>query len=295
MGIDVSLKQKGLFKKTIDFSLVETIANDLSLTIATSDQYFRIKDYDKEQALAETTLLLYDSQLLSRGFTLSIDENYYDCELRQTYYCNDNDIRKFFSFTKALAQKLKISSYEKDGELLPLSDIPTRIEKEIAFNRQTLVTQFKEDNYPDMIFAVMNPISVEPTAAEALLQMSEDQAMEYWNRYLHDKQVVDYFYSAPFFYRTKEESTIARYSLTENVLTVLPKEPFVPFGFDIDQKDVQDFKIALVSDKGDGVLAQIEFEQLWKFFPLEKQKPYDQRCVYVEVTSDDMLALLNTL
>ena len=296
MGIDVSLKQKGLFKKEIDFSLLETVAGDLSLVIATSDRYFRLKNYDKEQALTETVLLIYDPNLLSRGFTLEILQNKYDCELRQTYYCSDNDLRKFFTFIKNLAQKLKITSYEKDGELLPLSDIPTRIEKEIAFNRRTLISQFRDNEHPNlMLYPVMNPISVEPATIEALLQMNEEQAMEYWTRHLHEKQSIDCFYAVPLFYKTNEGALIARYALTENVFTVLPKEPYVPFGFDFETEDIQEFQIALVSDKGEGILAEIDFEQLWNYFPLEKLKVYDARSVLIEVTSDDMVALLSTL
>ena len=288
MGIDINLTQKGIFKKKINLQIIKDAAK--TLNIATSDNFFRIKTY-KDEPLDQITLLLYDPNLLSRGFTLEVNKKDTACFLRQTYFCNDNDIYNFFQFIKNLASLLNINEYEKDGELFPIHDIPTQIEKEINFNRHTLIDllkRFDDDDFPNIIYAVKNPISIETAVAEKLLQMKEEDVMKYWSNYLHEKQKDDYYYACPSFYHDKTQKDIifGSYALTENCYSVFPTEPYIPYGYNLKTEDISNYQISIVDDKDFNVIAIIPYEDLWKYFPIETLKSYDSRHVYLLLTRD---------
>ena len=291
MGIDVNLRQKGLFKKKIDYSLIQEVADSLKLTITSSDSYFRSVPYNGTP-LHETVLILYDNKLISRGFAIEINSNYYDCFLRQTYFCNDNDIRNFFEFISAFAKKLKINEYEKDEELLPLSDIPSRITKEIEFNRRNLITPLNEDKYPDTIYAAINPIWIEPYAIEALLQMDEENAMMYWSQYLHNKQNRDYYYAVPHFYKDNKDLIFGNFALTENCLTVFPIEAYIPYGVNLKSEDISYYQILLGSSSDNNKNIMIPFEDLWNYFPFDSLESYDRRHVFITLDSDTLNIIL---
>lgn len=285
MGIDIALHQKGLLKKKITLDLIKEAAD--SLEIATSDGTFRIKDY-QDEPLTETTLLLYDSNLLSRGFTLSVASNEYDCELRQTYFCSDNDIQQFFDFLARFMKVLKLKDFEKDDEYQLLENIPQITEREIQFNRQTLHNLFKEENYPDTIYAVKNPVFIEPYVGEAILQMNEEQAMIYWSNYLQEKQNQDYYYAVPHFYQNQSGEIFGCYALTVNCYSVFPEEPFIPYGYDLKPEQISYYLVMVIQESEPYQAAQFPYEDLWKYFDRSVLKPYDQRHVYLELDSETL-------
>lgn len=283
MGIDITLQQKGLRKKNIDLTLLKKVAANLE--IATSDGTFRIQEYDNEP-LDTIALLIYDPDILSRGFTLEVSKNHHDCFLRQTYFCSDNDIRQFFSFLKRLAKQLNITQYDKDGEILQVSDIMERTEFEIAFNRRTLHEVFKEEKYPDTIYAVKNPISIGPVVKEAILQMSEEDAMNYWTSYLHDLQDEDYYYAMPSFFQNKEGEIFGGYALTEDCFSVFPKQPYVPFGYDLKAEDISYYLLTIVSYPQETEPIRMPYEELWNYFPLDSLSEYDNKHVFLHLNTE---------
>ena len=132
--------------------------------------------------------------------------------------------------------------------------------------------------------------------AEALDQL-KDGDLNFFQRYLAEKQIGDWYYAKPNFYQNKNGVDILGvYAITEDVPSILPLAPFVPplysvllQGFSLKDEQVTDWRVSLNrvweengEMKGD-TLGYVSFKEFAQKVKLDQCPRYDAKHVIVEV------------
>ena len=287
MAIDVTIKQRGLFKKP----LTETELSPAGLRVGHWNQA-GVLDEGPEQ----NGRVLCDPAQPGRGCCIQgapgEKEQVY---LRQTLPCTAGDLELFYSRIEAICRAWKTDRFTQDGEERRLADIPQMKQLQLQSGTGLLkymAEQWKNDGAGVLTGAVY-PIYIE----QETIQRLKDGDLDLFAQYLAEKQTVDCYYAKPSFFRHDNGvDVLGVYSITEGVDSILPDEPFVPplysvllQGFDLKTEQVTEWRVGLArvwEEQGEmkadtlGYLSFAEFAQKVK---LDQCPRYDAKHVLVEV------------
>lgn len=215
MAVNIKITQKGLFKKNLS---IEQIAKENNLSYGISDDNYRLV----ENEISNYTLL-YNKKVLSRGIEISISKN--DIFLQLNLPTSIYEIESFYNLIENICKKIKVNKYIRDEELVNVKDnsIFIKYDKEASTNALiTIKENLDKEKYSHLeIFGIKNPISIGKIEIEKI-----DTSLEKFEKLLNDLQNFDYYYAAPRVYK-KENKLIGIYVVGENILSVIPTEPYV--------------------------------------------------------------------
>ena len=170
--------------------------------------------------------ILYDNNCIGRGIELSKDnESIY---LRLPLPTTTSEIELFYNLTETICKKLKIKEFYCDEEPTTLGFTYHFIEKykELSINAiydiENKIINREADQF--IIFGALNPITLGNKEITEI-----DGSLENFEILLNRLQQLDVFYANPILYQRKDETLFGVYYVGEEIDTVVPTKPYVPF------------------------------------------------------------------
>ena len=287
MSVEITIKQKGLLKKKL--------CRDVILGDKLSFGYFdgvRLGEY--EEAMDPNDIIVYNPNCIGRGFTVDCDEEETkEVYMRLLYPTSSEEINDFVDcalrITKAWRGNVDI---DMDGEETTIEDINNSRDmfRTTSLNALEDWSQdiLKEEEEIDMInlFCAMWSLSVGKKEAAIF---ANEQSLDSFRDYMHEKQNIDAFYPKPMFYKDDKNSIIGRYVLSEEVTSIFPLKPVVPYGFDNpeteEQLEIDQWFVAFYSFTEKDLIAEIDYEKAISLIPENKKEYYDASSILIDALS----------
>lgn len=294
MAIDVFIRQKGLFKRPLTEA-------DLSPTGLRTGHWNQAGALDPGPAADGRVLC--DPVTLGRGCYLqAVPGEKEQVYLRQPLPCTPRDLEIFYDLVRSICRSWKTDCFTQDGEEHRLRDIPGMI----RFQNQAGVGLLKgmaerwQADGEGVLTGAVYPIYMEPETIERL----KGGDLDFFQQYLAKKQIGDWYYAKPNFYRHDNGTDIlGMYSITEEVPSILPVESFVPplysvllQDFHVTGEQVTEWRVALNrvwEENGQmhgETLRYMPFGEFAQRVKLDQCPRFDAKHVFVQV--DDFSEVL---
>ena len=273
MSIDVSIKQKGFFKKTIPFNVI--LGNQLAYG-ATDGLRLIPNQMDEE-------VILYDPQSIGRGFGIKWNENEKnEITLRLLNPTTEGEMRAFFDCLRRITSfwncKMTVDGIEED-----INEYLSQEDDLIAYNHKVIKEVSEKivngESQRLTLYSTMWPLVIGKDEAEQFVVNPH-----LFSSWMHEQQIKDYYYAKPQFFQT-EEGIKGIYALTEDCPTIMPNTPWVPLGIENPETgqrlECDHYEIALYSTTEDKTIAMIPYERLFTLGP-DYLSYYDGGSILVE-------------
>ncbi len=164
-----------------------------------------------------------------RGFEISYEEKSKTYGVRVNTPAAASDWELAISFMQALARRLGSPIVKEDGERFTAESIGEfEYEKDIDYGIRIFCDKALE-NGSSILFGIFRPIYIDRKLAEHLL--GSGNRIADFGELLQRTQYSDAYAARQQFYRNKEDDSILGvYTLTQELPTILPYEPYVEFG-----------------------------------------------------------------
>jgi hypothetical protein len=139
------------------------------------------------------------------------------------------------------------------------------------WNQELLEKYVKEyDNH--IIFGAVYPVYMEKSFLKAVRDKGSINIMAEFARYMHNKQNRDLYYAKALVYTSEDEHLTGCYTLTQEVFSIFPVEPYIPFnsGLEPDTK-VTDWDVYFVINI-DGEYKTAGHVSFWPFIEYVRNK-----------------------
>lgn len=273
MSIDVSIKQKGFFKKTIPFNVI--LGNQLAYG-ATDGLRLIPNKMDEE-------VILYDPRSIGRGFGLKWNENEKnELTLRLLNPTTEGEMRAFFDCLRRITSfwncTMTVDGIEEDIE-----EYLNQQEDLIAYNHK-IIKEVSEkivngESQALTLYSTMWPLVIGKDEAEQFIVNPH-----LFSSWMHEQQIKDYYYAKPQFFQT-DQGIKGIYALTEDCPTIMPNTPWVPLGIENPETgkrlECDYYEIALYSTTEDETIGMIPYERLFTLGP-DYLSYYDGGSILVE-------------
>ena len=276
MSVDLTITQKGLFKKTLPLSV---ILGD-RLHYGSYDDSWRLKNGE----LAEREFIAYLPDAIARGFSVTWNNlEKHSVDMRLLTPTGREEIKEFYAAVSRI-MKYWNADLLVEGEKVSLERWTAGSGDYIDFNTRVLhdICQKIEDGEirEYTLFSALWPLTIGKEEAHSFID--DPGAFDSW---LSEKQSIDVYYAGPRFYRT-ENGIIGRYVLSENVRSVFPLKPEVPFGMTDpetgNQLKCDNFLVSFFSFTKDGFIGELNYDSFIRRLPSEKTSRYDQKNCIIE-------------
>ena len=290
MSVIVNLKQKkGFLKKPvkIEMPFLQSAVYDADMYFGIPNEAYVIDQYEGGNDIRETLFVLYRKDIYGRGMSFLVDKDY-NIELVLNNPATQRDIESFYKVIAFCCKQLKLDSFEQEDEIIKLNDIESKKNEIIGFNKSLIKGMFK----PDLtLFGAIYPIAIEAEFIESLENMTEDEAYSAYEKYLDEKQKMDCYFAKPSLFNTSQdgEYIVARYVLTEDVPSIFPVSPYLPFGYRQELKEkVQEWNVIIAGERNGKMqaLAQLSFDELLNMLDREKLGKFDASHYIVKIEKD---------
>ena len=287
MSIDVVLTQKGFFKKPMPLEVI--LGKELAYGEMEGFRLIRGQ-------LGKTEFLAYHPAHIARGFSVIWSpEEKERIQLRALMPSTEAELRDFYDAVDRMVSYWN-GRLEVDGAPMNADQFQAGFSEMVSFQQRALEDMCRNIlagmNGDLTLFSARWPLVVGKEEAYRFLEEPET-----FGQWLHEKQSIDAYYAAPLFFNGPA-GILGRYVLTEEVRSIFPTQPSVPFGA-IDPKTNQkpvcdDFAVALYSNTRETVIGEIPYDRLLQKIPPEKVSQFDGGTVLLEPLSlSEMEALLD--
>lgn len=268
MGIDITIAQKFLGKKTMPLDVI--LGNTLHYGYWENDKLTVGK-------LGGTEFVAFDPNAIGRGFSVIWNpQEKKRISLRLPIPSTSGEIRAFFD-TVARMSRFWGGTLTVDGTRQKLDTFLTTQDDMLRFNRRVLLDMSDKILHGEhdslTLPSAMWPMTIGKEEAEAI-QIDPDS----FEKWLHAKQSMDIFYSNPSFFTTKD-GILAQFMLVNDRPTVFPYKPTVPFGL-VDPGTgkalkCSDWRVVPIIQAEKVPLRQIKYPVFLERIPEEKKIRYD--------------------
>ena len=287
MSIDVTITQKSLIKKTLPLNII--LGDELKYGA------FDGMRLDPD-VIGEGGFIAYNPKHIGRGFSIKWNEQEKEkIELRALTPANPDEIRDFFALVERICSYWKCE-LEVDGEKLSIREFLARLPEFIDFNEHSLKAFFEElvsgKQKQFSMFCAMWPLEIGIDEAKRFVENPEE-----FYSWMHERQTIDAYYAKPSFFVSQDDSIFGRYVVTEDVRSIFPLTPSVPFGnVDPDtheQLKCDTFVVGLYSTTEDSGLGLVPYDAFLEYV-LPKSEKYDGfNIIFEGLSFEDMKELLN--
>ncbi len=292
MAVEIIVKnvpKKGLFKKKryqlSPASLIKDTKNKYYFGIKNHAMVFEDYDGNPKAPFVDTSLIIVDkSRPFGRGLNLYLGADQSEYHLSLNLPATTNDCISFYEFLTFLLDKTGSMSFIEEGNEYQKSDIENLKNNLIEANH----TIIKNQNIEGFIlFGARYPIFIEDDARLRWETMEGAALEESFSQYLHEKQDHDFYYMKPNFYsreaRNASDEILGIYAFTEDVNSVIPIKPYVPFGFSLDG-EVSRWLVNLVAYDGSNykVIGEIPYDVFLERLNKGKVENFDREHLIVK-------------
>ena len=288
MSIDVSITQKGLIKRALPFHVI--LGDDLSYGAFDG---LRLSPGDRD----EREFIAYQADHIGRGFSVEWKQGEKEnVSLRLLTPTSSEELHDFFTCIKRIGEYWKCG-IEVDGISTTLTSFMNQFEDMVDFNLRTMDNMMQElldgkaEEYT--LFCAIWPLILGKEEARRLI---DSKSLDAFRNYMHEKQCIDAYYASPNFFKD-DLGCLGVYVLSENVRSIFPLRPNVPFGITDPATgkglEVSRWNLYLYSSTRDGEIGVIPYENFISRLPKDKVEYYDAGNILIEnLTLTEMEALL---
>ncbi len=282
MAIDVLIKQKLFGSKTMPLEVI--LGDHLHYGNFVNDQLH-------VGELGETEFVAYNPQSIGRGFSVVWNpKEKKTIALRLPLPSTTQELKDFYDAVERMVKhwdgKLIV-----DGSRVSLPEFQAGFDNMVDFNDKTIkqLSQQILDGESDTLtlYSAMWPLAI--GQEEAALFMENP---DYYAEWLHEKQSMDVFFASPHFY-VGDNGIFARYILTNNLPTVFPHQPTVPFGTTDpatgNPLECKEWLICLGIEGEKEPLCEMEYNKFLSLIPENKKSKYDgSHFLLAEMTEEEI-------
>ncbi len=283
MSIEVTIKQKGFFKKSITLDVI--LGKELA--------YGRFDGVRLVQGeFGKNEFIAYHPEHIGRGFSV-------DCEpytknsvyLRLPHPSNPQEIRDFYDTVQRIATYWKCS-INVDGVNTSLKKFLSGYEDMVKFN-ENVITMFcrdvlAEEKGPTILFSALWPLHLGKEEAEIFLQ-----DVEKFYLWMHEKQNIDAEYADLYFFE-EEGKVVGKYGLWSDTRHLFPMNPAVPLGATFvetgEKIECSEWKISIFTEAQKEPAAEVAYKDFFDRIPKDKIRPHDCETYDVLPLSDEEIA-----
>lgn len=276
MSIVVNLNQKQGKIKKVDLPFLENWLQQEKASFGLPNEALVLCPYEGEADIRGQLLVLYQPKKIGRGIGFFVDQDY-RVEMNLNYPNTEEDICLFYQLIESFCNLSDTPEFDQEGEVHFLSQIDALKEEAILFNRDLVKNNLK----PDLqIFGAVYPITLEKELIKKLRKLQQEEAVSLFSTYLHEKQSLDCYYAKPKLYKHNQTGEIsACYALTENVRTIFPVRPILPYPYHLpDGEKVANWEVHFVVESQEEnyqMLGVLSFEEAFKILSFKKKPHFD--------------------
>lgn len=280
MSIEVTLTQTGFFKKALPLKVI--LGSHLSYGAFDG---LRLSPGE----MGAHDFIAYNVKRIGRGFSVIWKKGEKkSVSLRILTPAGTDELRAFYDCAKRIASYWSCQ-LELDGGTTTLTKFLAGFEEMCDFNLRALhgfAQKILDGESKDLtLFCALWPLVLGPDEARPF---AECDSLNAFSDYLHQKQSINVYYARPLFYED-EGGCFGVYVLTEDVPSIFPLKPSVPFGtIDNDTgkaPEISRWMLCLCSSTRGGRLGQMPYEELLGRLPKEKVSYYDPGNILIESVS----------
>lgn len=293
MSIEVTIRQKGLFKKALPFNVI--VGKEL--------KYGRFDGLRLSPGeLGEAEFIFYHPAHIGRGTSVVWKQGEKEkVNLRILTPACDQELGDFYDCVRRIAEFWKgCEILLEDEPPKSLSEFLESKEHMLDFNQSVLRSMGDEEKSisraPLTLYCAFWPLCLSDKDLKYV-----SQGFAQFRKYLHDKQSVDAYYAKANFYRDnngKLNDPFGAYACTEDTPSIFPIVPKVPLGIVDDrtgkQLEVDKWVISLFSVTENRVVGTIDYAGFLEAIPEEMKKPYDAENILIKGVSLELMKQMTT-
>lgn len=287
MSIDITIKQKGLSKRSLTMSVL--LGGSLSYGSPDGPRL-------KPGVIEGEDFIIYDKNCISRGISVHYDlKKHKQIQLRLLNPTSAQEIHALYQCVGRIANFWSCA-LEVDGAKTSPADFQRGLPGMLSMNERFLQISVDkilsgETEYMDF-FSTMFPLTMGKEEAERF----KEGGVPAFKDWLHEKQSVDAYYAQPSFFRT-DQGIIGRYAVTEDTPSIFPGKGRVPFGTTDRETGkalvCDSFEMHLFSRRLNRFLGKMPYDEFFALLAPGKLSPFDAAHSLIKpLSSDEMEEML---
>ena len=283
MSIDIVIRQKGLFKKTLPLSVI--LGDNLACGVYEAGYRLDPGEWKSEDG----EIVVYDPHHKGRGFSVIwTPTQKKGVTLRALHPTSTYELKAFYA-TVARITDYWSCSLEVDGNPMTPAEFQAGLANMLEANDRYLDLFIQEsmdkEPYESMtLFAAFWPLEFGSKEA-AEMKNAPEGAPARFARWLHEMQSVDTYYAVAG-YMEEKDGIVSRFAFTEDCDSLFPVRPSVPFGItgaDGKPLEVSRYEVAIVatSTPSVSVIGTIPYEAFMAALSPDKVSYYDAKRVRI--------------
>ncbi|MBP3571934.1 MAG: DUF4299 family protein [Clostridia bacterium] len=283
MSIDIVIRQKGLFKKTLPLSVI--LGDNLACGVYEAGYRLDPGEWKSEDG----EIVVYDPHHKGRGFSVIwTPTQKKGVTLRALHPTSTYELKAFYA-TVARITDYWSCSLEVDGNPMTPAEFQAGLSNMLEANDRYLDLFIKEsmdkEPYESMtLFSAFWPLEFGSKEA-AEVKDAPEGAPARFARWLHEMQSVDTYYAVAG-YMEEKDGIVSRFAFTEDCDSLFPVKPSVPFGItgaDGKPLEVSRYEVAIVatSTPSVSVIGTIPYEAFMAALSPDKVSYYDAKRVRI--------------
>ena len=283
MSIDIVIRQKGLFKKTLPLSVI--LGDNLACGVYEAGYRLDPGEWKSEDG----EIVVYDPHHKGRGFSVIwTPTQKKGVTLRALHPTCAEELKAFYA-TVARITDYWSCSLEVDGNPMTPAEFQAGFSDMLEANDRYLDLFIKEsmdkEPYESMtLFSAFWPLEFGAKEA-AEVKNAPEGAPARFARWLHEMQSADTYYAVAG-YMEEKDGIVSRFAFTENCDSLFPVKPSVPFGItgaDGKPLEVSRYEVAIVasSTPSVNVIGTLPYEAFMAALSSDKVSYYDAKRVRI--------------
>lgn len=291
MSIDVIIRQKGLFKKTLPLSVI--LGDGLSCGVYEAGYRLDPGEWKSEDG----EIVVYDPHHKGRGFSMIwTPTQKKGVTLRALHPTCAYELKAFYAAVARITDYWSCS-LEVDGNPMTPAEFQGGLSNMLEANNRYLdlfiEKSIDKEQYDSMtLFSAMWPLEFGAKEAAEVRDAPEGAPVRF-ARWLHEMQSADTYYAMSG-YMEEDDGIVGRFAFTEDCDSLFPVKPSVPFGItgpDGRPPEVSRYEVAIVasSTPSVSVIGTLPYEVFMAALSSDKVSYYDARRVRIAPHSLDEL------
>lgn len=268
----------------------------LPLSVLLGDQ-LKFGCYDKVWRLAVGELghrqfVAYDPACIGRGFTLKWQPGQENgIAMRLLMPASRQELRTYFDTALRVMAFWQSDCLYVNGSKVHTASFEAGFERLADYNNELIHKMTSRilsgQRPPTTLVCALYPLTIGPQDAQGI-----DPDPEQFGIWLHAHQKDYPYYASPRYFRRKGQIA-ARYNVNEDILSVVPAIPAVPYGT-IDrqtgkQLECHDFGVYLISSTLGGAIAELDYDTFLARLPRPLYSRFDENTLLLQPLSLQVL------
>ena len=269
MSLDVELHfKKPLFGKGIRLTMNDFLLKEAGYGIPDSGNRL------EEGKCEEGFFIVYHKEYPGRGFNVEHEPDFSYAALSLNIPCTSADLHLFFATVGNILLTRKNYTATIDGQPLNKNNLRGYWEGHMEYNRK-YVEHLHENlggNETTVLFGIYHPMTL---GEKEMTQIRDQESFDSW---VYENQKTDAFFTACTVYADPDGVVEGRYFVFKDLVCIVPKKPYLPFGMRLKdgytKDDVRRFVVCVGDSEGKKIINEYEYEDFLR--------TYSDRLIYYD-------------